>query len=566
VRGKHTLEFGFEWSRAKYIQGGDSLGGGGFDFYSAYSGDNLVDFMLGKPTDFYQYGVYYDYGLRDLWEAYVSDNWKVTPRLTLNLGVRYNPFVPPIDGPAGNGPYFDQQAFNAGKTSPSYPLLPPGYFLTGFDRGIPRRGMTPNYHLFDPRLGFAYDLFGNGKTAIRGGYGIFQEQVPMNAATGSPTSNVPFSFRVIDSPPPGTLSDPYDGTTPPFPRPAVPSPTEVVPTPFGVFPAWGPGIKAPTIQEWNLTIDHALPRNLALRISYQGSESYHLHGSVEGNAAVYDPSLTLDQNLATTQTRRPMGNYFSSLVLAKSIGTSSFNGLTISARKQMTRGLSFIGGYRWSKCLGEGEYIFYDGPTYSTPNGNNARYDRSLCSYDVASKFSLAYVYELPRISSLGFVGRHLLSGWQTTGIVTWHDGLPFGIRTGKDNSADGISGGSYDRPDLTGDPSLPGGRSRAAQLAEWFNTSAFTQNAPGTYGNSARAFLRGPGFANVDFSVIKLIPLAVGPAKETQHLEFRGEFFNLFNHPNFGLPDGTMTDQSFGQILTAGSPRIVQLGLKFIF
>jgi hypothetical protein len=102
--------------------------------------------------------------------------------------------------------------------------------------------------------------------------------------------------------------------------------------------------------------------------------------------------------------------------------------------------------------------------------------------------------------------------------------------------------------------------------LAEWFNTSAFTQNAPGTYGNSARAFLRGPGFANVDFSVIKLIPLAVGPAKETQHLEFRGEFFNLFNHPNFGLPDGTMTDQSFGQILTAGSPRIVQLGLKFIF
>jgi hypothetical protein len=565
VRGQHTLEFGGEWNRAKYIQDGDSLGGGGFDFLSAFSGDNLVDFMLGRPTDFYQQNPFYNSAVRDLWELYASDNWKVTRKLTLNLGVRWNPFVPPIDGPTGNGPFFDQQAFNAGKTSPSHPLLPPGYFLTGIDPGVPRRGINPVYSLFDPRLGFAYDLFGNGKTSIRGGYGMYQEQLPMNAALAA-TGNVPFGYFAILTPPPGSLSKPYGATTPPFPRPAVPSPSEIVPTPFGVFPAWASGLKPPTIQEWNFTVEHQLLQNMVLRVSYQGSESYHLQGSVEGNAAVYDPSMTLVQNLASTQARRPMGQYFSSLTIAKNIGTSSYNGLTISATRQVGHGLTFIGGYRWSKCLGEGEYVWYGSPTYSTPNGSNPGYDRSLCSYDIASKVSFSFVYETPRVSSLGFLGRHVLSGWQTSGLLTWQDGLPFGITVGRDNSADGISGGAFDRPDLTGNPSLPGGRSTAAKLHEWFNTAAFTQNAPGTYGNSARSFLRGPGFANVDFSLIKLIPIALGPARETQRLEFRAEFFNVFNHPNFGLPDAGMTDPNFGQILSAGSPRIIQFALKFVF
>jgi hypothetical protein len=563
VHGKHTLQFGGELNIAQYLQKGDSLGGGGFDFEAAKSGNNLVDFMLGIPTDFYQYAVYYQFTRRTLPQLYATDNWKLSRRLTLNLGVRWNPFVVPIDGPFGNGPYFSQQAFNAGETSPSYPLLPPGYYQTEFDKQVPRRGENPNYHIFDPRIGFAYDVFGNGKTSIRGAYGIYQEQLLLDSAL---QSNPPFSFQVIDSPPPGNLSMPYGNTTPPFPLPVVPSPNAPVPTPFAVSGAWGPGMEAPTIQEWNFSVQHQLPSKVLLSVSYQGSESYHLQGSVEANAAVYDPTETLVENLADTQARRPMGQYFSNLVVDKSIGTASFNALTVSATRQAGHGLTFIGGYRWSKCLDEGEYIFFGSPTYDTPNANNPGYDRSLCTYDIASKLSFSFVYDMPRVNALGFFGHHVLSGWQTTGLLTWEDGLPFGVTLGQDNTANGVAGGAFDRPDISGDPSLPGGRSTAAKLQEWFNTAAFTPNSPGTYGNTSAYFLRGPGLVNFDFSLIKIIPIPFGPGKDSQHLEFRGEFFNLFNHPNFGLPNGVLDQPTVGQIFSAGPPRIVQLAAKFVF
>ena len=523
VHGGHTLEFGGELNKAKVIYNADSIGGGGFGFSNAFSGSNIVDFLLGSPSAFYQYAPNYNAETRSLWGLYASDTWKLNRRLTLNLGVRWNPFIPSSPSAPLGTPYFDPAAYSQGIHSSAYPNLPPGYFVGGYDKGISRAAYPTDYAIFDPRVGFALDVFGDGKTAIRGGYGIFQEQLPINGQNVVSDSNLPFSFRTVAVPPPGTLSNPYGTTTPPFPRPTVPLPSEVYPFPISGVGLFGPGLKTPTIQQWNLTVEQQLRAQFALRISYEGSHSANLQGSVEGNASVYDPNLTLNQNLATIQSRRPMKQYFSSLALAKSIGRANFNGLTVSATRQVSEGLTLIGGYRWSKCQGTGEYAWFSSVTFSKPNGQDPGYDYSLCSYDVASKFSLSYVYDLPKISSLGFIGRNVIGGWQTTGIFAWQSGIPFGIAGSVNTAADGISIGN--RANIIKNPSLSGNRSKTAKLNEWFDITAFAVPAPGAYGNTGRAFMRGPGYVNFDTSLIKFIPLPFGPARDTQRIEFRGEF-----------------------------------------
>jgi hypothetical protein len=159
--------------------------------------------------------------------------------------------------------------------------------------------------------------------------------------------------------------------------------------------------------------------------------------------------------------------------------------------------------------------------------------------------------------------GRNVIGGWGSTGIVTLRAGFPYSIFSGLDFS---YSGNGSDRADLIGDPSLAGNRSKAAKLAEWFNTAAFTFNAPGTFGNSGRDILRRPGLATVDFALSKSFPLSFGHFSESQRLYFRAEAFNLFNRANFGRPDNTLTDPTFGQVLSAADPRILQLALKYSF
>jgi hypothetical protein len=176
----------------------------------------------------------------------------------------------------------------------------------------------------------------------------------------------------------------------------------------------------------------------------------------------------------------------------------------------------------------------------------------------------MAVVYRLPILNSWGFVGRNVLGGWTTSGILTKNDGYPFSVYGNVDSA---LTGTENERADLVGNPYLPSGRSEGAKLDEWFNAAAFQNAAPGTFGDSPRNFLRGPGFFNLDYSLIKSFPIRYGPFKETQKIDFRAEFFNLFNHPNFGLPSQSWVfNPLYPQITSAGSPRILQFALKYIF
>ena len=257
-----------------------------------------------------------------------------------------------------------------------------------------------------------------------------------------------------------------------------------------------------------------------------------------------------------------MGQYYTSNSINTGTGTASFNGLTLTMEKRATQGLTFLAGFRWAKMLDElnggGTSLGQNDYTTSDPN-----FDRGLSSVDVDKQFIGSYVWQLPTARSLGFVGRHVIGGWQSSGVLTLRAGFPFSVLSGLDYS---YSGNGIDRADLIGDPHLPGGRSKADKLSQWFNTSAFTFNAPGTFGTSGQDIIRQPGVANFDFALTKSFPLNFGRFAETQRIEFRAEAFNLFNHANFGRPDRTRTHSTFGQILSAADPRILQFALRYSF
>lgn len=257
-----------------------------------------------------------------------------------------------------------------------------------------------------------------------------------------------------------------------------------------------------------------------------------------------------------------MGQYYTSNSINTATGTASFNGLTLTMEKRATQGLTFVAGFRWAKMLDElnGAGTSMGQSDYTN---NNPKFYRGLSSVDVDKQFIGSYVWQLPTWNSLGFFGRNVIGGWESSGVLTLRHGFPFSVLSGLDYS---YSGNGIDRADLIGDPSLPGGRSTAAQLAEWFNTAAFAFNAPGTFGTSGRDILRQPGVVNLDFALTKSFPLKLGPFGERQKIDFRAEAFNIFNHANFGRPDRTLTHSTFGEILSAADPRILQFAIRFSF
>jgi hypothetical protein len=554
IRGPHTIEFGGEIIREQNILAQVFLSQGSFNFSSQISGDNLADFMLGKPSDFQQFSPIYESLYRLLPALYLNDSWKVTRRFTLNLGVRWEPWKM-FTEQANQLSIFTIGAAAAGVHSSVYPNLPPGVLVPG-DTGVRNTAVPSYYHIFDPRIGLAWDVFGDGKTGVRAGFGIYHDMINVNS--NNDTISAPPWALSVDVPFPVSLDNPYQGHTVPFPafRPFAKDQTFAFPY-FGN--EFDPTMAYPAIQQWNLAVERQLPKGLLVRAAYEGMSSYHLFGGVEQNAGVYVPGQSTFEN---DQQRRPMGQYFTSNSINTGTGTANYNALAITVEKRATRGLTFVAGFRWAKMLDElnGGGTSLGQGDYSTPN---PKFDYGLSSVDVNRQFIGSFVWEMPTFKSFGFFGRNVIGGWRSSGILTLRAGFPYSIFSGLDYSYSGIGA---DRADLIGDPSLSGSRSTAAKLAEWFNTSAFTFNAPGTFGDSGRNILRAPGLETFDFSLTKSFPIKYGRFAEAQRIDFRAEAFNLFNRANFGRPDNTITDPTFGQVLSARDPRILQFALKYSF
>lgn len=553
VHGNHTVEFGGDVLWSKVVKAQDYQGDGAYTFSNALSGDNALDFLMGAPSQFVQQASFYVVPTRMLPAAYLVDTWRLKNRLVLTLGVRWNPFVPVFDSAYHQEGIFSAAAYAQGIRSKLYPTLAPGLLLAG-DPGVPGRVIDTNYHLFDPRVGFAWDVFGNNKTSLRGGYGRYQDQMTANMIN---LNYSPFNVNVTITNPAST-ANPYQGHVDPFPI-TKPTPQS---TPFQIPMAAGPfvpGMRPPTIQQWNLTLEQQAPFGTLFRLGYQGSSAYHLLGAIEGNAAVYNPALTQKQNVANYNARRPMGQYYQGLSLNEDIGTSNYHALVATVQRQVGRNLTFLTGYRWSRCMTTADPTGFNSDVYATPF-RNADYGR--CSYDVRDQFKASAVWQLPRTHFHFALANGALSGWEANGILTLRTGQPFTVLSGVDNSTSGIG---KDRADLIGNPAISGSRSHAQMVSAFFNVAAFASNALGTYGNTPRNFLTGPGYENLDLSVNKSFAVPFRAA-EGHRLQFRAESFNLFNRVNFNNPGATISSKSAGTITSANDPRILQFALKYMF
>ncbi len=300
-------------------------------------------------------------------------------------------------------------------------------------------------------------------------------------------------------------------------------------------------------------MERSLPGSTVLRVAYQGAAGRDLFQTSDLNAAVYGPGA----NRTNTNQRRPRPE-FTQLTLSGTYGWSDYHGLVLSLERRLASGFTFLLGYSWQKSTDIISSTAFEGNGVTHPYGQVAL-DHGLSDFSYAGRFIGSFNYALPYTGRRGPL-RYLLGGWQTNGIVSLQTGGPFTISSGLDNSFSGIG---LDRADIVGNPALPGGRSRGEQIASWFNTAAFAINAPGTFGSVGRNTLYGPGIANVDFSAFKKF---VMPYSESHNLEFRAEFFNLFNRVNLNNPNSNRSSSLFGRIITAGDPRILQFGLRYSF
>lgn len=510
TRGAHSIRMGAEFRRFRNNNFNDATGG-------VIRFASVADFVAGKVQQTTQQRTSISPAVRNSGLGlFVQDDWKVTSRLTLNLGVRWEFNGVPTEK-YNRFSIFDfssRQLVSAPQKSP----------------------YGDDYNNFGPRIGFAYDPFGKGKTVMRGGFGIYFDQAVTNTVTGL-SSNPPFSSTVTftDSPQAPinfNLGQPYNL---PGGGPAI----------FDLA-AIAPNFVSPYVMQYNYNIQHEA-FGTVFQATYVGSQGRKLRLVREYNQGVNGI--------------RPIST-FGQINIQESSSKSNYNGLWLSANRRFSKGLTFTTSYTFTKSI---DLNSVGSSNPQIQDSTNLRAERALSDFDARQRFVFSGLYQLP--FSLNGPAKRLVEGWAISPILNLQSGSPYSPIMSVSRSG---TLRTFDRPDLVPGQALTVDNPRPER---WFNINAFAQNAVGKFGNAGRNILTGPGFADVDFAVLKNTKL-----RERFNLEFRAEVFNLFNHPNFGQPvnsfNGNLANPgTFGQVLATrtvrgdlGSSRQIQLGMKFIF
>jgi Carboxypeptidase regulatory-like domain/TonB-dependent Receptor Plug Domain len=572
---RHTLTGGFDFERSRidaddysYTPGDNTFNGqrtqapSGTVLASGYksSGNALADFYTGYESSFFQDNGRKFY-LREIRPAlYLQDDWKVSQRLTLNLGLRWDPWIPPIDG---NDTLVGFNLANPTFQSTIAPGAPKGLQFVG-DKGVSQSIYKNNFWDFSPRVGFAWNPRGNGDTVVRGAYGLFYG-FPEGLLYQRTDAMQPVDLYLnIPNPPQwDSVYAGYPGGTP-FPRGHIaPSQfadyTFILPVSGGVL---NPASHVAYTQAYNATVEQSLGNGFSLTIAYVGNHAEHIMGSRQFNPAVYAPGRTVGQ-----ENSHRIYPGLAAVELADAYEYEIFNSLQVNLTHHVSHGLTLLTNIVWSKNI-DNTSSAAEGNT-GPPNPFNLQSGRGLSDFDQRIRFNAAVNYLFPTYHGSRLMGA-LANGWHGNGIVKVQSGLPITILSGVDNSISGV-GNDYADYVPGVNPNRPAG---ASKIKEWFNPAAFTKNAIGTFGDVPRNSLRGPGFADVDVSLFKEIL-----QEHRVHAQFQAESYNLFNHTNLANPTASVSSGTFGQITgtsnstgtvnmtsVAGSPRVFQFGVKVLF
>lgn len=543
INGSHTIKVGGDVRRRQLTEFQTNRGNGRFNFSPSITnnpanntgGNSMASFLLGAPSLIEQDYLLAWVGIRGTeYSFYIADDWRASPKLTLNLGLRYE-LDTPFHEVANRWANFDAQTATV---------------LVAGRNGVSKSAGTPTWTRgFAPRFGFAYSI--RSKTVIRGGYGIFYNTYGHGGNALRLQRHVPFGPIYSFSPGDFFVSQRVsDG----FPRiPALN--LALADNPSGGVIGVSPDIKPGYAQQFNLTIEQEIrPWRTLFKTSYVGNLGRRLDTTIDLNQPL--PGLGPVSNRRPFFAVRPG---LAGITYAVSDGLSAYHALQFSAEKRLSQGLNLLLAYTWSHAIDNVAIAFGGGADGPIPQDNrNRSADRGSSPFDIRHRLTFNWNYQLPfghgrRFLSQGDVTDFLFGGWQANGILTFQSGLPF---TPVLASATVNTGGSS-RPDRVGSGELD-----HRTPDRWFDVAAFTSPPPLTYGNAGRNILTGPPRGNLDFSLFKDFRVS-----DRYKIQFRAEFFNLTNTPQFDLPNATIGPAGAGTISsTVGIPRQIQFGLKGIF
>jgi len=542
-RGRHTVKFGGEFQRTEMINRASTATNAFFRFDGSVTGNAFADYLIGKPRSIDQ-GSPYDRVVKGYnWYVFVQDDYRISRRVTINAGLRYELFRP------YHHVHNWTNTYREGQRSTVSPGAPLGMVFPG-DQGI-SRGLVPvDKNNFAPRLGLAWDPRGDGRLGVRVAYGLFYEDFRSDIWT-YPAVNQPFVIREFVNNP-FSLTDPYRGRVNPFPYIYTPGGAKFS-VPMGLFTVPAPVITSPYVHQMSLSIERALPGNTVLKTAYVGKLGHNLLRMVQKNPAVYIPDRSTTAN--TDQRRILLPGVYSSFREVATNSNSSYHSLEVSVSRRFSSGLTFLTAYTLGKFL---DYYSAQNLGQTPQDPYNQRADRARSDEDRRHVFATSFVYEIPLWKSQrGFLSKGF-GGWAVSGVVSVASGLPVWVRSDRDNSLTGVG---FDRPDLVGNPARSHAN-RDDMIAQFFNTAAFVPNQPGRYGNAARNLFSGPAQSTTDLSLTKNFLIS----DKRGRVQFRTEFFNAWNQVNFAGPEARQANRNFGRIQSAGSPRILQFALKYLF
>ncbi len=599
VMGTHSFKFGGQFHYDQINERNLAAENGQYGFSGSETGIDFADFLIGAPDSLTQASPQILDSRSKYYALYGQDSWRVTSNFVFNYGLRWEASMP----------WYDTQnkieTIIPGKQSVKFPGAPPGYVVAG-DPGVPRTLAPTQWHNFSPRLGFAYSP--DAKTSIRAGFGLYYtsvEDLSQFLEVGDP----PYGLYYGSAAPP-LLESPYItrssgqsvGQRFPFPYP----PTNVSPSnPDTTFPwaqveplsydfSFDHQNKLPYSEDYEFSVQRQFGSNTVLTASYVGNEGHRLVTSIEANPAnpaaclFLNNPANLNPNFAgpcgpfsetppftvtvgpggtsigtstpwvtasgqVVPAVRPLGPLFDTNPFVSTVANSHYNSFQASLSHN-SGSLSFLAGYTYSKCMDNASGL------QDSTNPFNPALSISLCNFDVMHNFVFSYNWLMPfdKYVSAGWAKR-MVGGWSLSGVTNFATGLPITMSENDDNSLIGANAIPVDVPNFSGGHVLATTNPRKG--GTYFDTSLFSNEALGQFGNSSRRFFHGPGLNNWNMALLKTTKIT-----ESKELQLRFEAFNLFNHAQFTNPTGEINSSTFGVVTGARDPRIMQVGAKFFF
>jgi hypothetical protein len=558
LRGEHQFGIGANYIYSQYDPQSYTSAAGNTAFTGTATGLGLADYMLGRANN-HQAGTPTGAKMRsNYFGTYVQDNWRVSPNVTMNLGLRWDPYLPAYSGP-GQITHFDRARFDAGLKSAIFPNAPAGLIFTG-DDGMPGKSVARrDLWNFAPRIGAVWDPQGEGRETLRVAYGRLYDMPHLQTYTGLAQMSPWGNAITVNSFPQG-WDNMWAGVAGGDPIPRLlqgPSADSVFP-PGGNYTPYPLDLQATAVDQWNVSYQRQLAADWMVSANYIGSMTKHVWVTNQINPAVYSPGATV----GTTQARRTLnlqnpaeGRFYASIQQVTDEGTANYNGLLLSVQRRRGNGMSIQGNYTISRCISDrwNSEPGVAGVPLMIPGDFEA--DRGKCQNSPEHSLNSSVVYQIPAAG--GGVVAAVTGGWQISGILSARSGSYFTVTTGVDQARTGLATNQRANQVLD-DPFMPN-----RSFSQWLNPAAFQLPAVGTYGTMPLDAIRGPGRINVDTGVSRTFRLG------TQQLQFRWEVFNVFNRMTPNNPVSVMNNSDFGRVtsLAAGTaPRIMQFAMKYMF